>query len=276
MKDNAVIYDYDNYRKLLEDFYTRQKAAAPDLVSYRYLAKRAGFASSNFLLLIIQGKRNLGLQGQRQIEKLLELDKRERQFFACLVSFNQANDPKEKDDAYRKMLAFREYREPRHLSIDHYDYFAKWHYPVIREMVNLPEFREDSSWIAKTICPAITPDEAREALASLQNLGLLTRNDQGKLKQTDQNLTTAREVASTALLTFHQSMIEHGKMSLARPAGTREVSGLTLSLSQKQFQEIKSRIHALHQDVQALLANAPDEAVEMVCQLNMQFFRICT
>lgn len=274
MKGTIDIFSYNNYRKLLEDFYQEQKATPKSVVSHRYLARRAGFASSNFIYLVIKGRRNLSYDSIQRLARVMGLTKRELLFFEGLVHFNQTTDPTEKEQAFRKMLAFREYREARQLTTEQYDYFAKWYYPVIREMVNLREFREDPTWIAKTIAPNIAVDAAREALAKLQQLGLLRRDAAGRLQQADQNLTTAAdgEAASAALLSFHQSMIEHGKRSLAQPADTREVSALTLSLSDRQFREIKARIQALHRDVQALIANGGDEPADQICQLNFQLF----
>ncbi|MBI4239211.1 MAG: TIGR02147 family protein [Deltaproteobacteria bacterium] len=274
MKGALDIFSYNNYRKLLEDFYQEQKAAAKSVVSHRYLARRAGFASSNFIYLVIKGRRNLSYDSIQRIARVLGLTKRELLFFEGLVHCNQTTDPTEKEQAFRKMLAFREYREARQISAEQYDYFAKWYYPVIREMVNLREFREEPAWIAKTLTPSIAVDAAREALEKLQQLGLLVRAADGRLRQADQNLTTTTdgEAASAALLSFHQSMIEHGKRSLAQPAATREVSALTLSLSDRQFREIKARIQTLHRDVQALIANSGDEPVDHICQLNFQLF----
>lgn len=272
MRSPIDIYAFTNFREFLRDYYNACKAAAPEKFSHRYVSAQAGFATSNFLYLVMQGKRNLGHASILKLAKVMRLKKRESLFFESLVQFNQAKDAKGKEFAFQRMLAFKEYRQAQQLEPAQYDYFAKWYYPVIREMVHLSEFRESPQWIAKRLQPSISVTEADEALRKLVDLGLLRRNEDGKLQQTDQNIATDEEIASTALLAFHQSMIEHGKESLSRPADEREVSALTLSLSRNQFEQVRGKLRELHRDVQAMIADNGHEPVETICQLNFQLF----
>ncbi len=48
------IYEYDNYRAFLKDMYDYQKAKTT-YFSFRYFARKAGYASPNFLKLVIDG-----------------------------------------------------------------------------------------------------------------------------------------------------------------------------------------------------------------------------
>ena len=57
-RENPNIFEYADYREYLKDYYEHSKDTK-DNFSYRYFAQKAGFASSNFLYLIIHGKRNL-------------------------------------------------------------------------------------------------------------------------------------------------------------------------------------------------------------------------
>lgn len=274
MKGEIDIYSYTNFRRLLGDFYTREKAKAPDKVSFRFFARQAGFAAPNFLHLVIKGKRNVGHESIHRLAHILGLNKRESSFFESLVLFNQCTDPREKNRAFEKVVSFREYRNAKKLVSDQYDYFSKWYYPVIREMVNLDNFREDAAWIAKTIQPQITRAEAGEALARLQDFKLIARDANGKLHQTDANLSTEEEVVSTALSQFHEVMIRHGMESLKKPATEREVSGLTMSLSAEQFEEVRKKIRELHREIQQIIANNGQGSPKKVCQLNFQLFHL--
>lgn len=272
MKGKIDIYSYTNYRKLLEDYYEQEKAKAPDKFSFRFFARRAGFSSPNFLQLVIKGERNLGHESLHRFARVMGLTKRETQFFESLVLFNQSADPQEKARAFERVVSFREYRESKKLLLGQYEYFSKWYYPVIREMATLRDFREKPSWIAKNLHPQISQAEAGVALERLKELKLLTPDANGLLRQTDQNLSTEEEVASTALVKFHREMIQHGLNSLNHPANEREISGLTMSLSSEQFHQVKQRIRDFHRDIQKLIASDANGHSDKICQLNFQFF----
>lgn len=272
MDGEIDIFSYTDFRKLLADYYAQEKAKAPERFSFRFFARRAGFSSPNFLHLVIKGDRNLGHESIHRFARVLGLNKRETLFFESLVLFNQTTDPQEKRRAFEKVISFREYRSSRKLVSDQYEYLSKWYYPVIREMVNLEDFREEPSWIAKKLRPPVSRTEAAEALQRLQQLKLIGRDAKGRLRQTDQNLTTEEEVVSTALMKFHQQMIRHGLESLNYPAGEREVSGLTMSLSPDQFHQVRQRIRECHREIQQLIANDGNGVPRKICQLNFQLF----
>lgn len=274
MNGSMDVYSYTNYRKLLEDYYLQEKSKAPDKVSFRFFSKRAGFSSPNFLHLVIKGKRNLGHESIHRFARVMALNKRELLFFESLVLFNQCTDAQEKNRAFEKIISFREYRSAKKLLLEQYDYFSKWYYPVIREMVNLENFCEDTSWIAKKIQPQISRSEAAEALAKLQDLKLLTRDSKGRLQQNDGNLATEQEVASTALAKFHEVMIRHGLESLKKPAKEREISALTMSLTEDQFFQVKQKIQDFHRDIQQIIAGNGKGSSNKICQLNFQLFNL--
>ena len=53
------VYEYLDYRQFLRDHFAASKKAKPQY-SFRYFSRRAGLSSSNFLKLVMDGKRNLG------------------------------------------------------------------------------------------------------------------------------------------------------------------------------------------------------------------------
>lgn len=272
MNGNLDIYSYTDFRSLLRDYYEQEKIRAPDKFSFRFFARRAGFSSPNFLKLVIAGKRNLGHESIHRFARVMGLKKRETLFFESLVLFNQTRDPEEKRRAFEMVMSFREYRSAKKLVSEQYDYFSKWYYPVIREMVNLEDFRDDPSWIAKRLQPPISRAEAEEALKRLESLQLIARDKKRRLRQTEQNLATEEEVVSVALVKFHQEMISHGLESLKQLPSEREISGLTMSLSTEQFQEVRQKIRDFHREIQQLIATDGNGKPKKVCQLNFQFF----
>ncbi len=201
--------------------------------SHRYFAKKAGLSTSNFLYLVIEGKRNLTEETIQRFAEAVGLSKRESCFFEAAVQFNQTKDPHEKDQAFEKMMTFPEYREARIITAKQYDYLAQWYHPVIRELAHLNDFQEDAVWIAKKLNHKVSREEVRDALELLKELGYLVRDIHGRLQPADPTLMSDSDVLGAARLMFHDQMMELGRSSLKRPSEERDISALTLTVNGK-------------------------------------------
>lgn len=268
------IYTYSDFRSLLADFYAHKKKKGVRQFSYRHFSKKAGFSSPNFLHRVIRGNRNLGLSGLQKVVRAMQLSSKESQFFEALVHFNQVDEPQQKVHAFEKLLSLREFREARPLTREQYDFYSKWYYAVIREMINTKWFVEDPIWIVKKLNSLITTTEASQALKDLERLQLIRRHQNGKLELTDSHITSDPNVHSVALKKFHVQMIEQGALSLQQPADEREVSSLTMSLTKKQFEKIRGKVRELQKEIQKIIAQEKEAEPESVYQLNLQLFDI--
>ncbi len=267
------IYGFDDYRLLLKEYYKSLKSSGSQKISYRGLARKAGLQSSNFLYLVMQGKRNLSQATAGQLAQALGLSEREIGFFENLVRFNQALEPEEKIRAFRAMVSYQEFRDSRKIDSSLFAYYTNWYYPVIRELVNLEGFREDPEWIGARLSPSIPADNVVQAIKDLEEMGFLIRNGEGRLCQDVPHLTTDAEVASFAIRKFHKEMIEKGMLALKQPRQTREISSVTLSVSRETFEVLRERIREFQKDVQKLLS-ADTGSVDLVCQMNFQMFTL--
>ncbi len=267
------LYKYLDYRHYLKDFYQAKKEQKGSAFSFRSFARDANLSSPNFLKLVIEGKRNLGPQGIKGFIKALRLNKTEAKYFQALVEFKQAKNDAERTKWYRRLAASKRYREIKEIERDHFEYYSNWYNVAIRELVLLDDFKEDPNWIAKQLKPKITFSQAKEAVALLLRLGFLKRNDSGYLVQSEQNISTAREVSSLAVANFHRQMIEKARRSveLTRPK-QRDISSLTVALSKEQFQEAKRRIQEFRRELNVLLSE--EGGTDAVYQINFQIYNL--
>lgn len=264
------IYEYDAYRVYLRDLYAYLKQTRPQF-SYRFFSRLAGFRSPNFLKLVIEGTRNISPESIDKFSTALKLSREQSQFFRNLVLLNQATTVEEKKFYAEQLMRSHFYRKVNPLKKAQYAYYANWYFIPIRELVGVKDFREDPEWIAHQLNPPITAAEAKHALDELQQLGLLKKNTEGKLVQTNEFVSTGDEVASTSVRSFHAEMIKKGAESMDRyPASEREISSLTLSLSNKTAGQVKELIQRFRREILAI-ANQDEEA-EGVHQINFQFF----
>ncbi len=267
------LFRYLDYRHYLKDFYRDKKKERGSRFSFRSFSRLAGFSSPNFLKLVMEGKRNLGPDGIRKFLKALRLNKEEAAFFEHLVCFNQSSSDLERNEQYQKLANSKRYREIRQIEKDHFVYYSHWHYAAIRELVLLPEFKENHEWISRKLFPPITPREAGVALELLQKLGFLKRNKSGRLIQAEQNISTAQEVQSLAITNYHREMIRKAAESIEKtPPDKRDISSLTLALSKEKFLEAKRRIQEFRRELNILLSD--DKKVDSVYQINFRMFNL--
>lgn len=264
------VFEYENYRDFLADSYRYHKATFSNF-SFRYLAKRAGFTSPNFLKLVIEGQRNLSSESAEKFAQAFKLSKPETEFFIQLVSFNQAKSSTERTECARKMIQSKGFQKIRPLHQAEYAYYANWYYIPVRELVGFSLFQEDPDWIARTIVPAIDPEQAAQALEDLEALGLIVRGEDGRLRQAQRTVTTANEVSSSAIAQYHKEMLRMAAQSIdAVPREKREISAACVPVSRATAAKIKTMIQDFRSEVLALAGE--DQDPETVYQIGIQLF----
>jgi len=270
MESQPIIFDYLDYRAYLTDMFGFRKAQKR-YFSYRFFARKSGFKSPNFLKLVQEGQRNLTPDSIAKIAKGFDLKKQEREYFEYLVFMNQAASHDEKNRYYQRMISVKGCGEIRRIEKASYEYFSKWYYPVVREILNFGPRALTAAQIAPLLKPPITAAEAEKALKFLVDQGLIQKDADGRWVQTDQNLTTGPEVRSLVVANFHREMIRLAAESIERfPANQRDVTGLVLCVRQDQMAEIKERTARFRKE---LLRMATETAIpDQVVQVNIQVF----
>ncbi len=265
------IFESFDYRAFLRALYLYKKQK--DHLSYRSFSRAAGFRSSNFLKLVIDGKRNISESAIHRFAKALRLTKGETDFFEALVLFNQARTSEEKKHHYERIARFKAYNDYKALEVNQYAYFSNWYFVALRELVLLKDFREDPKWINRKLKAKLHPEEIRRAVEILIDLKLLKRDSDGRLRQTAEKITTTPEMGSLAIINFHREMLHKASFALeGSRTAERDISGLTVSISKMQFERIRERLNQFRQEIHAI-ANEESER-EAVYQLNLQLFNL--
>ncbi len=264
------VFEYLDYREYLRDFYVDRKATEYGF-SYRAFSKRAGLRSTNYLKLVMDGERNLTSDMAVQFARACGLEDRAADYFCELVAFNQAATAHERNRCYARLTRFKQYRSIHRLDVAQAAYHANWYLPAIRELVSRPDFQEDPKWIGRTLKPRIAAAEAQSALDTLNELGLLTRDDRGRLCQAQSLVSTGPGPLGHHVVNYHRSMLERAAAAIDEvPREEREISSLTLCVSHEVLLDLKERIREFRRELLQLaeLGGPP----ERVVQLNFQLF----
>lgn len=263
------VYDFMDFRAFLKAFY-EEKNQQDKKYSHRYFASKAGVNSSGFFASVLSGKRNLTSTMTLRFSKALGLSPKEEEFFEVLVSFNQARTYPEKEHFYEKLLSL----QPVKISVlgkFQHEFYSKWYYSAIRELLNFYYFKDDYSALAKRLRPSIRPEQAKRAITVLEKLGLIKKNGKGTYKQTTAIISSGNEEKSVNITRFQLETSELAKQAVVQAGDdTRDFSTLTLTLSDDSYKQARLEIAGLRRRLLAIAER--DKKVNSVYHLNFQLF----
>ena len=268
------IYEYMDYREYLRLLFEKKKLEHP-FYSYRLFSQKAGFKSPNFLKLVIDGNRNLTKESVFKVIKAFNLNKREADYFENLVFLNQSKTLEEKNLYLTRLLRHRVKTDARKLEESEYEYYTSWYNPVIRELATAVDFRSDFRKLGSMVSPPITAREAQKSVELLLKLDFLRQKEDGSYEKTSACLTTGPQVRSVAVANYHKAMMRLASESIERfPAEKRDITSVTISVSEESYAAIIEKLRALRKELLELAES--DTNPEKVAQLNLQLFPVST
>lgn len=267
--ESPNIFEYYDYRKYLRDLVAHEKERT-SVFSNRYIVQKAGFKSPTALKHVIDGKRNLSLEAANRFATALKIEGTKRHYFLTLVLFNQTASLAEREKYLKELMELKRTEIPTKLDEDRYEVLSKWYHLAIREIVDLPDYKNSTKWISRVLNPQITPQEAAESLSLLKRLGLIVKKD-GHLSPSEKTLATDERVHSVKAVEFHRQMIRLGAESITRfLSGEREISGTTIRIARQDVQNVKLLLREFRKKILNLAANSAN--ADQIYQLNFQFF----
>ena len=205
----------------------------------------------------------------------LHLDRNSGRFFCTLVALNQARRTEDRAKHYEALASIQQYREIKQLEPHQFNYYALWYCIPIRELAARHDFREDPDWIAGQLRPAITPKQAVDALDTLQALGLLRRDADGRLVQAEALISTGPELRTIALRRFHQQMLAQAARALDEVClDEREVGGVTVRLTARQVHRLKQRLFEIRKEILQIEDEELSDGPQAVYHFAVQLFPV--
>jgi uncharacterized protein (TIGR02147 family) len=269
MSELKNVYEYIDYREFLKNRCAYLKKVDKKY-SQRYFMQKLGVKSTGFFFEMLCGKRNLNHQNILSFIKILKLDRDEAGYFENLVYFNQARSIQDKDHWLLKMMESSKVNS-KILNRDVYEYFSKWYFAAIRELLFFCPQPIKPQAIADMLCPPISRNEAQKALALLEKLELIRKLPDGTFMQKDTVISTGDLIRSVEIANYQLQTIDLAKHALdATPVAQRDISTLTMSISKNAFEKIVDIIKKAKQDI--IKVTRQDSNEDRVYQLNMQFF----
>jgi uncharacterized protein (TIGR02147 family) len=263
------VFEYTDYRLFLKDAYDARRKANSNF-SYRFIASKVGFASPGFFTNVLKGKKDISLKLAHKFAELFKLGRKEKEYFELLVLFNKATGNGEKKEYLDRLLAMRG-SHVKKVEAHQYEYFEKWHYTAVREAMALVPFRGDYRALAALIRPPISIQDARKAVEVLERLGLVKPGPDGVYERTDAVISAGDEISRVLLNAYQVQAMDLAKNALENlPAGTRNFSTLTLSVSGNTYAAMVEELRAFRRRLLEMANNSQDP--DRIYQMNFHVF----
>jgi len=272
-KTKLNILLYTDYRQFLRDYYAEKKGQFPSF-SYRFFSRMANLRGNNYIQMVMEGKRNLTPDSISKFIKALKFNRKEAAYFECLVLFNQAQTDKDKDRYFERLVTLRPKEKITGIKKDEFEYLTNKYYVAIREMVNLPHFKEDHQWIASQFSPPLRPESVERILNTLLRLGLIDRDETNELQIAVGPVITPPDVESLEIFNFHRQVLKDAKESLLKvPYNLREAASLVISMSQKDIDGVKNIIRKCQEEIIHFI-NKSKKKRDDVYQVNINMYPV--
>lgn len=262
------LFDYDDFRKFLQDYFEEQKKMRA-VFSHRFFAAKAGFSSSSYCLNVIRGRFNLTPKSIEKIAKAMDFEPLQKSYFEALVQYNQAQQVDERENAWEQIVQIRKQIEFTHVTTREQAYFSKWYYPVVREMAVNADWHDDYMVLARMLTPQITTEEARDAVKKLLEWNLIKKVDD-HYEETSQMLDAA-EIPPIALRQIRREYIQHAIGAVeSMPKDERFAAFTTLAMSEGSYKYAVEVLEDARKKIIAKAANDPN--VERVYEMMLVAF----
>lgn len=253
------IFEYTDYRLFLKEFYTEKRTENPKF-SYRFMAERVGFKSAGHFTKIIQGKANISVELALRFANFFRFNRKQTDYFQALVLYNQAKTHDDKRRYFEKTMTFKDARIVT-INAPQYEFYEKWYYAVVRELLAYFPFKDDYAGLAAQIDPSISEQEARKAIDVLSRLGFIIKDTDGYYRQADPLIKSNPETSSLAIDNFILNSLDLARKAIDRfPKDSRKLSTTTITVSRKTYDTIVNelrefRAHILNLAQQAMITD---------------------
>ncbi len=278
---SPILSDYMDYRLFLADFYHYKKdqtKASLRPYNYAIFSAAADIKSPNYLKMIIEGKRNLSMDMVSKFGRACGFNKAQSDEFKLLAIFNQSEDPADRNFALKKLS---EYRVEQQLKLGQFDrkVFEKvpnWIGWIIYALVDQSGVSFEIPQLKKLLRGKASETEINHALDSLLASGELVKDLETQKIQKGKPTEAPEEIPAALIRKLQMQLMYLGLESLYEDnANEREFGSLTMSLTEKEFEEIKFKLRQMRKSLHKENSIARMEAKgDRVYQLNLQLFPV--
>ncbi len=264
------VFDYRDYRDFLKERIALIKKLRRGF-TVRFIAKELGISSAGHVSQMINGTTAISTKILPRFMKVFEIAKSEQSFFTLLVRYHQVGPMDEKREIL-KLITAKSRISGAKISRDQYAFYEKWYYAAIRDILDIHPFSGSYKELAQLVEPAISPQEARDAIKILERLGLIYRETDGTFCATSQILEADFDSETRVVLSgYAQEMMKRAEYALNRmEPEERTISWASFSTSPDGYQLIRDEIRLFRERIMEIVEK--DKQSSRVYHMNIHCF----
>lgn len=250
------IFDYTDFLKYFSGWFDDKKVR-----TVRSFAKRAG-CSAALVSEVRAGRRPLQAKWIDPFKHALRLTPREGTYFEMMVAYTQARSDERRQELLHRMTerARFEKNSRREANVRSY---STWYISAVAELAQCEGFQLDAEWIAATLVPNISVEQAEEAIETLLQIKRLVIDDNGQVVADPEPHVTGHmedgEELSRGLAAWQQDILKLAASALMDvPGEERHMTMLTMPLSEKAAALARARIEGFLESIIALAEDDSD------------------
>jgi uncharacterized protein (TIGR02147 family) len=269
MKDMPDVFAYSDHRKYLTDAIADLRATRKSF-SLRWLARKCGFSSHTYLPRVLSGDRNLTLESAARVADAIGIKGIAARGFLAMLERDIELSDVGRQKASKRLESLRAVHNRKRLESRQAKYYAKWYYPVIRQLAIWAPWKGDWTLLAGMVDPPIHPSEAQEAIETLVELELISKDEEGNYKTAASMLNVDR-LPAHAKRKGREDILRRGMDSLVRHAPEeRHTTCVLLAMSNDSYRQAVEIMTECAQRCLGLAA--ADPKVDKVWQMGLQLF----
>ena len=275
--DRPIVFNFVDFRLFLKDMLAYKKHLNPSYSENAFIFA-AGFGknSRGYFGLVVKGKRKLTSKSIMGFSSAMNLSAEESIYFENMVMFNQAESEKEKIQFFERMKVGAKGKKAKLIEVlEHqYRYLNEWHLIVLREVVTLQDFREEPEWIIQKLGGNITKEKVVQGLNDLLALGLITRDESGKLTQSEPVVLfedNSQNFKNSSNL--HKQFTQRASDAIeGLPYDQRAAQLITVGIPKERFEELRTEMKLFTKRI--LEEYGSSGTSDMVVQLGSQLIQV--
>ncbi|WP_320793010.1 TIGR02147 family protein [Hallerella porci] len=258
-----MYFDYREYlRTVLENFQAKG-------FSTRAIQEFSQVSGSAFFSRILDNARPLSLENAKKLTKSWKLTAEESDYFLDLVRFGNEKNIDEREIYMKKLLAARAQNQEFALQDSKLQFFSKWYYPVLRDLLPLLPAKISAAKIGAMFTPALRAPQIQSGIQYLIQAGFVTLQKNGTYKVSQPIISTPPRVRSTILRKYHLKNLEvNAQVYDAFTSDDRSITSVTCSLSRESFEKVREEIAKLREKILAI--SREEKNPDRVCYVGFQ------
>ncbi len=232
--------------------------------------------SRSMMSHMLNSHRRINPTYSSKIAEFFQVDEQGRNLLEAMIDLDNESI-RARRSAWATLQAHQRYLAASRPTAAALKVLSSWWVCAIYELASTPAFRPDPRWLAATLVPRITEEQAERALSALLASGLLVPDEKGRLQPTEELQWTDGIVPpgeeSDAVAVLQRSLIE---ISIGVPdrfkPGERHQSGAVIAIPKSKVPAVLNRLRQLEREVFHLATSVAPDPPDRVYAFTTQFF----